>query len=60
MLGGVPMPGLNWGLKQVAVGLKQMDAFVITYGTDYNFIPTDTGFDLDYFGTMTLHFVLAE
>ena len=60
MLGGVPMPGLTWGLKQVALGLKQVDAFVITYGADYNFIPTDTGFDLDYFGTMTLHFVLAE
>ena len=60
MMGGVVMPGLTWGLKQVALGLKQVDAFVISYGADYNFIPTDTGFDMDYFGTMTLHFELAE
>ena len=60
MMGGVPMPGLNWGLKQVALGLNQVDAFVISYGVDYNFIPNETGFDMDYFGTMTLHLVPAE
>ena len=25
------------------------------YGTFFNCTPTDTGFDMDYYGTMTLH-----
>jgi hypothetical protein len=30
------------------------------YGTVFNCTPTDTGFDMDYYGTMTMHFVPAQ
>ena len=30
------------------------------YGTMFNCVPTATGFDMDYYGTMTMHFVPAE
>ena len=60
-LAGMEMPNLPWGLDQVAVGLTKVDAFAINYyGTAFNAVPTPTGFDLDYYGTMTLHFVPAE
>ena len=48
-------------MQQVAVGLNNVDAFVINYyGTMFNAVLTETGFDMDYYGTMTLHFVPAE
>lgn len=60
-MAGMTMPNLPWGMQQVSVGLNQVDAFVINYyGMAFNAILTDTGFDLDYYGTMTLHFVPAE
>ena len=53
VMAGVPLTGSTWALQQVAVGLEEKDAFVITYYTmTYNCILTDTGFDLDYFGTV--------
>ena len=30
------------------------------YGTMFNCVPTATGFDMDYYGTMMMHFVPAE
>jgi len=30
------------------------------YGTMFNCVPTATGFDMDYYGTMTMHFVPAQ
>ena len=30
------------------------------YGTMFNCVPTDTGFDMDYYGTMTMHLIPAE
>jgi len=60
-MAGRTMPSLPWGMQKVAVGLDQVDAFVINYyGMVFNAILTDTGFDMDYYGTMTLHFVPAE
>ena len=60
-LAGMTVPSLPWGLQKVAVGLTSVDAFAINYyGTMFNAVLTDTGFDMDYYGTMTLHFVLAE
>ena len=61
VMGGINTPGLGWGLNQVSMGLTQVDAFVVNYyGVNYNFIPTETGFDMDFYGTMNLHFVPAE
>lgn len=60
-LAGMVVPNLPWGLQKVATGLTEVDAFVINYyGTMFNAVITDTGFDMDYYGTMTLHFVPAE
>ncbi|MBR5289078.1 MAG: leucine-rich repeat protein [Clostridia bacterium] len=60
-LSGMTVPSLPWGLQKVAVGLTSVDAFAINYyGSMFNAVLTDAGFDMDYYGTMTLHFVLAE
>ena len=60
-LAGMAMTNLPWGLNEVSIGLSKQEAFVINYyGTMFNAVPTDYGFDMDYYGTMTLHFVLAE
>jgi len=61
VMSGMSTPGLTWGLQAVAMGLTKIEAFVINYyGTAYNFIPTETGFDMDFYGTMNLHFVPAQ
>lgn len=60
-MAGMAMPNLPWGMQKVAVGLNEVDAFVINYyGMMFNAVLTDTGFDMDYYGTMNLHFVPAE
>jgi len=60
-IAGMVVPNLPWGLQKVATGLTEVDAFVINYyGTMFNAVITDTGFDMDYYGTMTLHFEPAE
>ena len=60
-LAGTTIQSLPWGLQKVPVGLSTVDAFSINYyGTMFNAALTDAGFDMDYYGTMTLHFVLAE
>ncbi len=61
IMAGINTPGLTWGLQEVAMGLTKAEAFVISYyGVNYNCIPTATGFDMDFYGTMNLHFVPAE
>ena len=60
-LSGVMMNDLPWGLETVSIGLEQAEAFVINYyGVEYVAVVTDTGFDMDYYGTMMLHFEAAE
>jgi len=60
-MSGMVIPNLPWGSQKVAVGLSEVDAFVINYyGIMFNAVLTDEGFDMDYYGTMTLHFVPAE
>ena len=61
IMAGINTPGLTWGLQEVAMGLTKAEAFVINYyGVNYNCIPTATGFDMDFYGTMNLHFVPAQ
>jgi len=55
---GITLPNLSWGLQKVAIGLTEVEAFVINYyGTAFNAVITDEGFDMDYYGSMILHFV---
>ena len=57
----MPYANMTWGMGQVALGLEQVDAFVINfYGQMLNAVLTDAGFDMDYYGTMVLHFVPEE
>ena len=61
IMAGINTPGLTWGLQEVAMGLTKAEAFVINYyGVNYNCIPTETGFDMDFYGTMNLHFIPAQ
>lgn len=61
IMAGINTPGLTYGLQEVAMGLTKAEAFVINYyGVNYNCIPTATGFDMDFYGTMNLHFVPAQ
>ena len=56
-MGGMTIPNLQWNTQMV----DDAEAYVINYyGTLFNAVLTDTGFDLDFYGTMTLHFVPAE
>lgn len=54
ILGGIPLENLPYTINEDGVYA------VNYYGTFYNCTPTETGFDMDYYGTMTLHCVPAE
>lgn len=48
-------------MKNIPYSITEDGVYAINYyGIFYNCTPTDTGFDMDYFGTMTLHLVPAE
>ena len=53
-LGGILMENVPYSITDEGVYA------VNYYGIVYNCTPTDTGFDLDYYGTMTLHCTPAE
>lgn len=52
VMAGTPLPGLSY----TADGVYTIDY----YGNPLVCTPTDAGFDMDYFGAMTMHFVPAE
>lgn len=53
-LAGASIPGLPYTVTDAGV-------YSINYfGTLFNCTPTDAGFDMDFYGTMTMHFVPAE
>ncbi len=61
VMGGYEVTGLTWGLNKVTIGLTETDAFVFNYGgVVWNAVLTETGFDLDFYGTMTLHLTPVE
>ena len=50
---GVQLPGATWAYEEIKLGLSVKEAFVIDYyGIKYNAVLTETGFDLDNFGTV--------
>ena len=60
-IAGVLMPNLPWKAEKVVVNSGEADAFVINYcGIIYNVVLVEDGFDMDYYGTMTFHFVVAQ
>ena len=57
ILSGQVVPGLTWTMEKVETDNGEADAFVIIYfdGTPLNFVITESGFDLDFFGSMLMH-----
>jgi len=58
---GVPVTNLSWALKDIPRGLGTVQAFSFNYAmTDFNAVITDTGFEMDFYGSMLMTFELAE
>lgn len=53
-LGGILMAGTPYSITEE--GVYSIDY----YGIIHNCTPTEAGFDLDYYGTMTLHLIPAQ
>lgn len=53
-MAGYEVPGLRWTADETA--------FYVTYfdGNDFVFVPTEAGFDLDFYGSMLMHFTPEE
>ena len=58
VLVGTPVPGLSWTYGKVQTDDGEKDAFVMNYldGTPYVFICTDAGLDMNFYGSMLMHF----
>ena len=51
------IPGLTWAYGKVPTEAGEVDGVVIDYYTQaLNLVPTEKGFDMDYFGSMLMHF----
>lgn len=62
VLAGTPIPPLDWAQETAETKDGPKAALTITYldGTKLAFVLTDAGFDLDFFGSMLMHFVPKE
>lgn len=60
VMAGADVPGLKWEFKKVQTDTGEADAYTVVYfdGTELNFIPTESGLELDFFGSMILYFEL--
>ena len=57
VLSGTALPTLRWALGKVPVEGGETDGVAIDYyGQPLNLVPTEAGFDLNYFDTMLIHF----
>ena len=58
VLAGTNVPGLEWTQGKVQTEVGEADAFSTVYldGTTLNFAITEAGFDLDFYGSMLMHF----
>lgn len=51
------IPGLTWAYGRIPTEAGEVDGIVIDYYTQaLNLVPTEKGFDVDYFGSMLMHF----
>ena len=62
VLAGTKVPELEWTQGKVQTETGEADAFSIVYldGTTLNFVITETGLDLDFYGSMLMHFEPEE
>lgn len=57
VMAGANIPGLTWAYGKVPTDAGEADGVVIDYYTQaLNLVPTEKGFDVDYFGSMLMHF----
>ena len=57
VMAGANIPGLTWAYGKVPTDAGEADGVVIDYYTQaLNLVPTAQGFDMDYFGSMMMHF----
>lgn len=62
VMAGAAVPGLSWTGGTVSTDAGEANALVVIYfdGTALNFVCTDAGLDLDFFGSMLMHFEPEE
>lgn len=57
VMAGSDIPGLTWAYGRIPTETGEVDGIVIDYYTQaLNLVPTEKGFDMDYFGSMLMHF----
>ena len=57
VMAGSDIPGLTWAYGRILTEAGEVDGIVIDYYTQaLNLVPTEKGFDMDYFGSMLMHF----
>ena len=57
VMAGSDIPGLTWAYGRIPTEAGETDGIVIDYYTQaLNLVPTEKGFDMDYFGSMLMHF----
>ena len=61
VIAGADIPGLTWVFGKAATEAGEVDGIVINYYTQALYIvPTEKGCDMDYFGSMLIHFAPEE
>ena len=57
VMAGSDIPGLTWAYGRIPTEAGEVDGIVIDYYTQaLNLVPTEKGFNMDYFGSMLMHF----
>ena len=57
VMAGSDIPGLTWAYGRIPTEAGEADGIVIDYYTQaLNLVPTEKGFDMDYFSSMLMHF----
>ena len=57
VMAGSDIPGLTWAYGRIPTEAGEADGIVIDYYMQaLNLAPTEKGFDMDYFGSMLMHF----
>ena len=57
VMAGADIPGLVWTYGKVPTDAGELDGVIIDYyGQPLYLVPTDSGFDMDYFDSMRMHF----
>lgn len=57
VIAGTALPTLKWAYGKVPANGGEIDGMIFDFsGQPLNVVPTETGFDVDYFGSMLMHF----